>query len=164
VIDDLGGLGAAFAFAGATLCSARSSRLIGPASVLTWVMLVGLVVTAPALAAAGPPEGLTAVFTGWLVVSGAGNVAGLLVAYAGLRVGKVGVIAPILSTEGAVAAVISVATGERLGAVSARGPGRRAVPAGRRHLRGPRLRRLQHWLPARHRGSASAVPPTPSLR
>jgi hypothetical protein len=36
----------------------------------------------------------------------------LLLAYSALRVGKVDIIAPILSTEGAVAAVISVAAGE----------------------------------------------------
>jgi hypothetical protein len=35
----LGGLGAASAFAAATLCSSRSTRLIGPSSVLAWVLL-----------------------------------------------------------------------------------------------------------------------------
>jgi len=118
LIEVLGGLGAAFAFAGATLCSSRSSRMIGPASVLSWVMLVGLLVTAPVAAATGVPEGLTAGAAGWLLLAGAGNVAGLLVAYAGLRVGKVGVIAPILSTQGAVTAAISMMSGERPGAVS----------------------------------------------
>ena len=37
----LGGVGAAFCWAGATLCSSRSSREIGASSVLAWVMLVG---------------------------------------------------------------------------------------------------------------------------
>ena len=44
------------------------------------------------------------------------NVAGLLFVYSGLRIGKVGVVAPISSSEGAVAAVIAVVAGERLGA------------------------------------------------
>jgi drug/metabolite transporter (DMT)-like permease len=39
--------------------------------------------------------------------------------YAGLRVGLVGVVAPIVATEGAVAAVIAVAFGERIGGVAA---------------------------------------------
>ena len=43
----IGGLGAASAFAVATLCSARSTRMIGPSSVLAWVMLVDLGVTGP---------------------------------------------------------------------------------------------------------------------
>jgi len=118
MIGVLGGLGAAVAFAGAVLCSSRSSRMIGPASVLSWVMLVGLIITVPAAVATGAPEGLSAASAGWLALSGAGNVAGLLIAYAGLRVGKVGVIAPILSTQGAVAAGISMMRGERPGAVS----------------------------------------------
>jgi drug/metabolite transporter (DMT)-like permease len=118
VLAVLGGLGAAFAFAGATLCSSRSSRMVGPASVLSWVMLVGLLVTAPAAIATGVPEGLTAGAAGWLLLAGAANVAGLLVAYAGLRVGKVGVVAPILSTQGAITAVISMMSGERPGAIS----------------------------------------------
>jgi drug/metabolite transporter (DMT)-like permease len=39
-------------------------------------------------------------------------VLGLLLAYRALQVGKVGVVAPILSTQGAVAAVIAIAAGE----------------------------------------------------
>jgi len=37
----LGGLGAALSWAIATLASSRSSRLIGPISVLGWVMAIG---------------------------------------------------------------------------------------------------------------------------
>lgn len=37
----LGGLGAALSWAIATLASSRSSRMIGPISVLGWVMAVG---------------------------------------------------------------------------------------------------------------------------
>ena len=39
---------------------------------------------------------------------------GLLLAYSALREGKVSVVAPVVSTEGAIAAVASVAAGERL--------------------------------------------------
>jgi drug/metabolite transporter (DMT)-like permease len=111
----LGGLGGAAAFATATLCSSRSSRMIGAAPVLGWVMLVGFAVVAPATAAAGVPSELDAHSVGWLTLSGCGNVFGLLLLYAALRIGKVGVVAPIASTEGAVAAVIAVAAGESLG-------------------------------------------------
>lgn len=115
----LGGLGAAFAFAGSTLCSSRSSRLIPPGSVLAWVMAVGLVVVIPFVVIEGVPPGLDAGAVAWFVIAGVGNVGGLLVAYAALRIADVGLVAPILSTQGAIAAVIAVAAGEHLEAASA---------------------------------------------
>jgi drug/metabolite transporter (DMT)-like permease len=119
VLAILGGLGAAAFFATATLCSSRSSRLIPPGSVLAWVMLTGLVVTIPALAFVDRPQHVTGSQAGWLAVSGTGNVVGLLFAYSALRIGKVALVAPILSTEGALAAVIAVMDGEPLKTASA---------------------------------------------
>jgi drug/metabolite transporter (DMT)-like permease len=110
----LGGLGAALAWATTTLTAARASRLIDPWSLLASVMLVGLLVAAPTAAVAGVPSALDGHSAAWLAVSGAGNVAGLLFTYSALRIGKVGLVAPITSTEGAVAAVIAVVAGERL--------------------------------------------------
>ena len=43
MIAIVGGLGAALSRAIATLSSSRSSRMIGPFSVISWVMTVGLV-------------------------------------------------------------------------------------------------------------------------
>lgn len=114
----LGGLAAAVFFATATLCSSRSSRLVAPSSVLAWVMLTGLLVLVPSLAVVPAPD-LDSADVGWLLLSGTGNVAGLLLAYSALRIGKVGVVAPILSTEGAIAAVASVIAGEPLQAAAA---------------------------------------------
>lgn len=115
----LGGLGAAFAFAGSTLCSSRSSRLIPPAAVVAWVMAVGLVIVTPFVIVEGVPSDLDAGAVTWFVIAGVGNVGGLLVAYAALRIADVGLVAPILSTQGAIAALIAVAAGEQLGAASA---------------------------------------------
>jgi len=114
MIAIVGGLGAAVAFATATLSSSRATKLIGPRSLVSGVMLVGLAITLPAAAAKGIPAQLDRGAWGWLAVSGVGNVAGLLSAYAALRTGKVGVVAPIVSTEGAIAAVISVVAGESI--------------------------------------------------
>jgi drug/metabolite transporter (DMT)-like permease len=47
-------------------------------------------------------------------LSGLGNVVGLLAVYRAFQFGKVGIVAPIVSTEGAIAAVVSVAAGEPL--------------------------------------------------
>jgi drug/metabolite transporter (DMT)-like permease len=112
VLAILGGLGAAVAFAASTLASTRSSRLIGAASTVAWVMLVGLpVATAAAVVDA---RGLTPAAYPWLVTAGLGNVMGLGAEYAALRIGRVGVVAPLVATEGAIAALISVAGGAPL--------------------------------------------------
>jgi drug/metabolite transporter (DMT)-like permease len=114
----LGGLGAALAFAVTTLCNSRASRLIDSGSLLAWVMLVGLVLVGPAVLLEGVPEGLDGESLWWLAVSGVGNVAGLLCSYAALRAGLVGLVAPIISTEGAIAALFAVAAGETLTAAA----------------------------------------------
>jgi drug/metabolite transporter (DMT)-like permease len=113
VIAILGGLGAAVAWATSTLCSSRSTRILGPATALGWVMLVGLVVTLPP-SFAGPWPAFTPAVLAAFAVSGVTNVLGLLLAYAALRLGKVAVIAPILSTEGAIAAAIAIGAGEQV--------------------------------------------------
>jgi drug/metabolite transporter (DMT)-like permease len=114
VIAILGGLGAAVAWAISTLCSSRSSRLIAPTSVAAWIMVVGLVIALPPAALSGVPGRLGPGSAAWLAASGIGNVGGLLLVYRALRVGQVAVVAPLVSTEGAVAAVIAVIAGESL--------------------------------------------------
>ena len=112
----LGGLGAAFAWATATVCSSRSTRLIGEGPVLAWVMIVGLVLVLPLLPAGPGPGDVSGTDLAWLVVAGVGNAGGLLLVYRGLRLGKVGVVAPIASTEGAIAALVAILAGESLSA------------------------------------------------
>src|SRR4051794_15338848 len=112
----LGGLGAACAFAVATLCSSRSMRMIGAGPVLGWVMLIGLVAVAPVLALGPGPGRIDRATLGWLVLGGVGNAGGLLLDYAALRIGQVGIVAPIVSTEGAITAVLAILTGESLSA------------------------------------------------
>jgi drug/metabolite transporter (DMT)-like permease len=113
VIPILGGLGAAVCWSVSILCSSQSARRIGALSSLAWVMLVGCVFTLPAIALAGPVT-LGAREVSLLGVSGATNVVGILCVLTALRSGKVSVVAPITSTEGAIAAVISVIAGEQL--------------------------------------------------
>lgn len=118
MISIVAGLGAALCWATGTLCAAQASRRIGALSVLAWVMVIGLTVTAPIAVVSGVPRGLHGVEVTWFVLAGAGNVAGLLLAYEGMRRGKVSIVAPISSTEGAIAALLAVATGEALGVSS----------------------------------------------
>jgi drug/metabolite transporter (DMT)-like permease len=119
MIAIVAGLGAAVCWASATLCAAQASRIIGAWSVLAWVMLVGLTITAPVAVLSGVPRHLHGTVAVWIVLAGAGNVAGLLLAYEAMRRGKVSIVAPISSTEGAIAALLAVATGEALGVSSA---------------------------------------------
>jgi drug/metabolite transporter (DMT)-like permease len=115
----VGGLGAALVFATVTLCNSRSSRMIGPTQLLSWVMLIGLAIVLPLVVLEGVPDDLDGESGAWLAVAGIGNVVGLLLAYAALRVGKVGIVAPVIATQGAVAAVLAVVAGESIGAAAA---------------------------------------------
>jgi len=114
----LGGLGAALSWAIATLASSRSSRMIGPMSVLGWVMAVGWIAAiGPALISKPVPLGMAQV--AGLIAIGLSHNMGLLLAYRALSIGRVSIVAPITSTEGAAAAILSVAFGETLAGTTA---------------------------------------------
>lgn len=112
------GLATAVFFASSSLLSSRAVKVIGSWSSVAWAMLVGLVITLPFLVWSGVPDALGSSL-GWMAASGAGNVAGLVLAGLALRVGKVGVVAPILATEGAIAAVIAALLGESVAPIVA---------------------------------------------
>jgi len=116
VIAILEGFVAAACWAGAALSATRGSRLIGAWSALAWVMLTGFAIVVPLTAVEGVPNGLGLRELVLLGVSGAGNVVGLLLEYSALRIGKVAIVTPIVSTEGALTAVIAIVAGETLGA------------------------------------------------
>lgn len=114
----LGGLGAALSWAIATVSSTRSSRMIGAVSVIAWVMTVGFAVSVvPALLS--NPTSIEPVQILGLLVVGVSNNVGLLLTYAALTVGRISIVAPIVATEGAAAAVISVILGEALNLATA---------------------------------------------
>jgi drug/metabolite transporter (DMT)-like permease len=118
VIAIIGGLGAAVLWAAATLCSSRSSRMLGSRVVLGWVMAVGLVVSLPIAVLSPGPATLEPTTLVLLGLAGICYASGLQLTYAALRIGKVSIVAPIVATEGAVAALIAVALGDPLGAVA----------------------------------------------
>ena len=110
----LGGLGAALCWAAAVMASSRSSRRIGAWSTLAGVMLVGTIVTVPVAIATGAGVTFTQTTVVLIVISGVTNVAGLFLVYSAFRLGKVAVVAPIVSTEGAMGAVIAIVLGEQI--------------------------------------------------
>jgi drug/metabolite transporter (DMT)-like permease len=87
--------------------------MIGNFSVIGWMMLFGTIVTIPFLYASGWPD-ISPKNIAVLAFAGVGNVAGLLLSFRALQIGKVGLVAPIVSTEGALAAVMSTLSGESL--------------------------------------------------
>ncbi len=108
------GLGTALCFAASSLIASRAAKLIGSFPVVAWTMLIGLFLTMPFVVASGIPDSATGANLGWLLATGIGNVAGLVFATFAYRVGKVGLITPILATEGALAAVIAALLGESI--------------------------------------------------
>lgn len=110
----LGGLLAALAWGFSTLAASRAAAALGSRLVLAWVMLVGIVLAVPiTFAQPVPPLDVPAIAL--LALSGLGNVLGLLLAYTAMATGKVSLVAPIVSTQGAGAALIAILLGESVG-------------------------------------------------
>jgi|tagenome__1003787_1003787.scaffolds.fasta_scaffold20845662_3 drug/metabolite transporter (DMT)-like permease len=113
MIGVLGGLLAAVMWGSSTVVASRSTRMIGSQQALAYVMLSGLALTLPlALLVDGVPGGISSRAWAWAVVGGFASVGGLSMMYRALRIGKVGVVSPVASTEGALAAVFAIALGE----------------------------------------------------
>jgi drug/metabolite transporter (DMT)-like permease len=114
VIAIVGGLATAVLWATTLLGSARSARLIGSWSTLAWVMLVGLAISVPLVIVTSPPVQLTTEQLVYLAAAGVANAGGLLLVYTALQRGKVGVVGPIVSTEGAIGAALAVMAGDSI--------------------------------------------------
>jgi len=113
------GLLTAVLFATSTLSTSRAVRIIPAQSIVATAMAIGLVITIPFAIADGIPAGLRGGTIGWFIVSGLGNVVGLLLLNAALKVGKVGIVAPIVATEGAISAVFAAVLGESIAPIAA---------------------------------------------
>ena len=114
MIPVLAGLTAAVMWGLSTVVASRSTKAIGSQGALAWVMVIGFGMTLALIPLAGVPHGVSGSAWAWAVTAGFGSAFGLSLMYRALRIGKVGVVAPIASTEGALAAVLSIALGERL--------------------------------------------------
>ncbi len=175
MIAIVGGLGAATLWAAATLASSRSSRMIGSRVVLAWIMIIGSIVGLPLALATGVPTEVSGEAYVLMAIAGASYSGGLYLAYRALTVGKVSIVAPIVATEGALAAVLAIILGDplALGSVvvlaliaggvvlSSMEPARPDVPAGDIELTADAIEG-----PAPQRGSyaASAMPQGPDTR
>lgn len=80
------------------------------------MMVVGLIISVPIALAQGVPRQLHGEAWLWLVLAGSCNVGGLVITYHAFRRGDLALIVPLISMEGAVAALIAVLAGESLDA------------------------------------------------
>lgn len=110
------GLATAVMFAASGLLYSRAVKTIGPWSAVAWSLVVGISIVIPFIVLAGIPAGLGEQVPG-LIGAGAGNVAGLALAGFAFRVGKVGIVSPIIATEGAISAILAAATGQSIAPV-----------------------------------------------
>lgn len=117
MVPIVAGVMTALFFATSALSSARASRRAASAPAVAGLMIVGAIVLAPiALFVTPMPDATTMTGEPFLFASMAGafNIAGLLLIYGALRIGAVGVVSTIASTEGAIAAILSVMAGQML--------------------------------------------------
>lgn len=92
--------------------------MLGSRVVLAWIMAVGVVVGVPLAAVSPGPATVEPSTFGLLGLAGICYVIGLQLTYAALKIGQVSIVAPIVATEGAVAALIALTRGDPLGFVA----------------------------------------------
>jgi drug/metabolite transporter (DMT)-like permease len=115
----IGGLLAALLWGSSTVTDARATRIVGAVGVLGWGSIAGCTITLPiALTFAHDDSGVGQRGLVWLTISSLAAVAAFAPFYRAVRLGPVPLVAGIGALEGAVAATISFATGERLPALT----------------------------------------------
>src|SRR5207249_3650178 len=146
-----------------TVVASRSTKILGSQQALAWVMLMGFGVTIAAAPFAGWPRDVSAAGLGWALAAGLGSMLGLSMMYRALRIGKVGVGAPVAAAARARAldgGVLRARGADRVRRVHRRLALRRGdsggagvpVRRGRRRRQLRRVRRAARVPPARGRG------------
>jgi drug/metabolite transporter (DMT)-like permease len=116
VFTVVGGLLAAVCWSAAGLASSVAGRRVGPMLALAWVNLAAmLVVLVVALALDGIPHDIPGVEVAWVSIYGLALVGALAAAFKSMTLGPVGLVAPVISTEGAFATLFGLALGEAVG-------------------------------------------------
>jgi drug/metabolite transporter (DMT)-like permease len=114
----VGGLGAACCFSATAFFAQRASRVVGGWVTFAWASLVGAVAAAGPDALARGGAHLSAQTIALLALSGVLNVSGLVMEFVALGSGRVSVVTPIISAEGAVTALIAGLVGEPLAGIA----------------------------------------------
>lgn len=116
----VGGLIAALLWGTAPLLLTRASRRVGAEVATTWVLIVGFVVAAVAGVVAGQADdlasGLDLRVAALLAIASVGVVGGLRTVATAFARGRVSIVAPIASSQGAIAAGVAILLGEEVAA------------------------------------------------
>ncbi len=116
-----GGLVTALAWGVAAVFGARSSRSVGPLVAFAYSNAIAFaIILVVALATAGLPSG-TAADWGWACLVGIGIVLAFPLTFTALTIGRIGIVSAVIATDGAMAAIFAVLTGEELGRLAAGG-------------------------------------------
>jgi drug/metabolite transporter (DMT)-like permease len=113
VLTVLLGLTAAACWGVPDVWLAQATRSVGPFPVVFGAVLIGVAAIAPAAVFVAPPQ-WTARGVLLAVAVGALTAIGYQAGFTAFRHGAVSIVAPIISCEGAVAAAIAIAAGEKL--------------------------------------------------
>ncbi len=105
------GLGTALFFAVGMIAAARASRTLPATHVVALSAALATMIVLPLAFAQGVPE-LQPTQILLMLMSGVGNIFGFLCVYTALKHGKVGLVAPIVATEGGIAAVLASLLGK----------------------------------------------------
>ena len=115
----VGGLLAAVCWSAAGLASSVAGRRVGPMLALAWVNLAALVIVLPAaLVFDGIPHDVPRAEVAWVAIYGFAIVGALAAAFKSMTLGPVGLVSPVISTEGAFATLFGLALGETVGGIT----------------------------------------------
>lgn len=106
MVSVVAGFATAFFFAIGMIAAARASRTVHATQVVAVSALISSLLVVPWALMDGVPS-LTVNQALLMVLSGVGNIFGFLCVYTALKYGKVGLVAPIVATEGGIAALIA---------------------------------------------------------
>lgn len=114
MIAIVGGLLAALVWGVSVLASSRSTKLVGGPQAAAGVHLIGIVLIGVLCIVVPPGEDVDRRAVIWALAGGVGTVIGSTLLIWSVRHGKIGVATPIVSSSGALAAVIAVLLGEEI--------------------------------------------------
>ncbi|HAN70565.1 MAG TPA: hypothetical protein DCQ36_03120 [Actinobacteria bacterium] len=113
MVSVIAGCATAFFFAVGMIAASQASRAVPAVRVVALAAVVSSLIVIPWALLDGIPE-VTSQQVLLMVVSGVGNVGGFLCVYTALKYGKVGLVAPIVATEGGIAAVVASLLGDTM--------------------------------------------------
>ena len=113
--------GAALCWGLGIVCDKRATRFLGSQQVLGWIAICGLAQVLPLAALSDAPAHVSGTTLAWAGAGVVSVIGGNVLTYAAIQRGAVSLIGPVISLEGAFAAVYAIALGEQIPGLMAAG-------------------------------------------